>query len=47
MALGALRNLAVDTVTEGAVKGTMFAFVVPELGNLRRVTGDAHLCYFA
>jgi len=37
VALGALRHLAVDTVTEGAVKGSMFAHIVLELGNLRSV----------
>ena len=47
VALGALRDLAVDTVTEGAVKGAMLALIVPELGNLLCVTGDAHICYFA
>jgi len=47
VALGALRDFAVDTVTEGTVKGAMFALIVPELGNLLRVTGDAHICYFA
>jgi hypothetical protein len=47
VALDALRDLAVYTVTEGAVKRTMFARIVPELGNLLRVAGDASICYFA
>ena len=47
VALGALRDLTVDTVTEGAIEGTVFAHIVSELGNLLRVTGDAHICYFA
>ena len=47
MALGALRNLAVDTVTEGAVKSSMFARIVLELGNLRSVAGNTGICYLA
>jgi hypothetical protein len=37
VALGALRDLAVDVVTGGTVKGGMFAFVIPELLNLQPV----------
>jgi len=47
MALGALRNLAVDAVTEGAVKSSMFAGIVLELGNLRSVAGNTGICYLA
>ena len=47
VALSALRDLAVDGVTEGAVKGGMFALIVPELNNLLGVAGDTGICYFA
>ena len=47
VALRALRDLAVDGVTGRAVKSTMFALIVPELGNLLRVAGDTGICYFA
>jgi len=44
--LGALRDLAVDAVAEGTVKGSMFALIVPELGNLLRVAGDTGISHF-
>jgi len=47
VALGALRYFAVDTVTEGAVKGSMFARIILELANLWSVAGNAGICYFA
>jgi len=47
VALGALRDLAVDGVTGRAVKSTMFALIVTELSNLLRVAGDTRICYFA
>ncbi len=47
VALRAVRDLAVDGVAGSAVKSTMFALIVPELGNLLRVAGDTRICYFA
>jgi hypothetical protein len=47
VALGTLRDLAVDAVTGGTVKGGMFALVVPELSNLLRVTAQAGICDIA
>ena len=44
VALGALRHLAVDTVTGGTVKGGMFALVVSELSNLLCVAGQTGIC---
>ena len=38
--LGALRDLAVDIVAFGAVKGSMLALEFPELLNLRRMAGE-------
>jgi hypothetical protein len=37
VALGALRDLAVDVVTGGTVKGGMLALMVPELLGLQGV----------
>lgn len=37
VALGALRNLAVNIVAGGAIEGAMLALVFPELGKLRSV----------
>lgn len=45
--LGALRDLAVDGVTEGTVKGAMLALIVPELGNLPGMAGGTSLSYIA
>ena len=47
MALGALRDLAVDVVTGCTVKTTMLALIVAELSNLLRVAGATRICYFA
>ena len=43
--LRALRDLAVDVMTDGAVKGGMLALIVPELSDLLRVTGEAGIRY--
>ena len=42
MALGALRDLAMDRVTGGTVNGAMFALIVPELSILLRVAGKTN-----
>ena len=47
VALSALRDLAVNTVTEGAVKGAMLALVVFELSYLPGVAGGTRIRYFA
>lgn len=39
VALAALRDLAMGGVTGGAIHGTMFALMVPELSNLLGVAG--------
>jgi hypothetical protein len=40
VALGALRDLAVNVMTLGTVKGGMLALVFPELLDLRRMAGE-------
>ena len=45
--LGALRDLAVDRVTERTVKRSMFALIFPELRNLLRMAGGTGVSYFA
>ena len=40
VALGALRDLPVDAVTGRTIKRRMLALVLPELGDLLRVTGQ-------
>ncbi len=47
MALGALRDLAVDVMTDGTVKHTMLAFIVPKQSNWLGVAGATRICYFA
>jgi len=47
VALGALRDLAVDAVTGGTVKAGMLALIVPELGNLLRMAGETGICDIA
>ena len=47
VALGALRDLLVDAVTGGTVQVRMLAFVVPELGNLLCMAGEAGICDIA
>ena len=37
MALGTLRDLAMDAVTGGAIKGGMLALVIPQLSDLWRM----------
>lgn len=46
MALGALRDLAMDRVTGIAVNGAVPAFIVPEFGILLRVAvkADTFVC---
>jgi hypothetical protein len=49
VALGALRDLAVNVMTGRTVKGGMLALVVPQLFNLQRVavkTGVFSLKYY-
>ena len=43
VALGALRDLAMDWVTDVTANRGMFALVVPELSILLRVTGKANI----
>lgn len=47
VAYGALRDLAVDFVTDRTIKNTMLALIVAELSNLLRVAGAALICNFA
>jgi hypothetical protein len=47
VALGALRDLAVDVVTGRTVKGGMLALVLPQLSDLLRVACDTGICYIA
>ena len=47
VALGALRDLTMDRMTGCAVKNTMSALIVAELGNLLRMAGDTRICYSA
>jgi hypothetical protein len=42
MALCALRNLAMDRVTGGAVNGAMSGLIVPELSILLRMAGKTN-----
>ncbi len=45
VALQAFRDLAVNAVACGASEGSMFTFVLPELGYLLSMAGKAGLCY--
>ena len=47
VALGALRDLTVDVMTDSTVKHTMLAFIVPKQSNWLGVAGATRICYFA
>jgi hypothetical protein len=43
MALATLRDLAMDRMTGGTIKSTMFALIFPELSILLRVAGKTNI----